>query len=117
MRLWTSHHGGHYYKDHSRHVEHIEYYESHRHIIAGLDLLQNWLKNCYLVEAMEEWKFITIHSGSLDQIPFPCLYKDQRLGNEGPFYCSKDIRPPIEPTPEDAPRIANSMLEALAHHD
>ena len=108
---------GHYYKDHSWPAEQMEYLESHRHIIAGLDLLQNWLKNQYLVKATEEWKFITIHSGSLDRIPFPHSYKDQRLGNEGPFYRSKGICPQIEPMPEDTPRIANSMLEVLARHD
>ena len=108
---------GRYYKDHSRPTEHIEYYKSHRHIIAGLDLLWNWLENRYLVEAMEEWKFLTIHSGLLDRIPFPHSYEDQRLGNEGPFYCSRGICPQIKPTLEDAPCIANSMLEVLAHHD
>ena len=108
---------GRYYKDSFRPAEWMEYLESHRHIIARLELLQNWLKNRYLVEATEEWKFITIHSGSLDRIPFPCSYKDQRPGNEGPFYHSKGVRLQIEPTPEDTPCIANSMLESLAHHD
>ena len=117
MKLWTSRCGGHYYKDHSQPAECIEYYESHRHIIARLDLLQNWLKNQYLVKVMEEWKFLTVPSGSLDQMPFPHPYEDQRLGNEGPFYHSKGVCPQIEPTPEDAPWIANSMLEALAHHN
>ena len=97
----------HYYKE----------YESHRHIIARLDLLWNWLKNRYLVKAMKEWKFLTTDSSSLDWMPFPHSYKDQRPGNEGPFYCSNGIHPQIEPTPEDAPWIANSMLEVLAHHD
>ena len=45
---------GHYYKDRSWPAERMEYLESHRHIIARLDLLQNWLKNWYLVEATEE---------------------------------------------------------------
>ena len=108
---------GNYYKNCSWPAEHIAHYESHRHIIARLDLLQNWLKNCYLVEATEEWKFITIHSGSLDRIPFPRSYEDKRPGNECPFYPSKGIHPQIKPTPENSPQIANSMLEPLACHD
>ena len=52
---------------------------------------------------------------------FACIphsYEDQRPGNEGPFYHSRGIHPnEIEPTPEDAPQVANAMLEALAHHN
>ena len=108
---------GRYYKDCSQPTEWVEYYQFHRHIIARLELRWNWLKNCYLVEATEEWKFITIYSSALDQMPFPCSYEDQRPGNKGPFYHSKGICPQIKPMLEDALQIANSMLEALAHHD
>ena len=80
-------------------------YESHLHIIKGLELLQNWLKNRYLVEAMVEWGHLRLHGGSLDRLPFPCSYEDERPGNEGPFYRNRGIRPrEIEPTLENAPR-------------
>ena len=52
-------------------------YESHLHIIKGLEVLQNWLRNCYLVEAMAEWRHLQLHSGSLDRLPFPHSYEDQ----------------------------------------
>ena len=71
-------------------------------MIKGLEILQNWLRNRYLVEAMAEWR----------------SYEDQRPGNKGPFYRSRGIRPnEVEPTPENAPQVANAMLEALAHHN
>ena len=39
-------------------------------------------------------------------------------GNEGPFYRSRGICPnEVEPTPENAPQVANAKLEALAHHN
>ena len=92
--------------------------ESHLHIIKGLELLRNWLKNCYLVEATAEWKHLQLYRGSLDRLPFPCSYEDEQPGNEGPFYRSKGICPyEIEPTPENAPQVANAMLEALARHN
>ena len=84
---------------------------------AGLDLLRNWLKNHYLVEATEEWKFMCCHGGSLNQIPFPHSYEDQRPGNKGPFYRSNGIHPQIEPTLANTPCITNTMLEALVCHD
>ena len=35
-----------------------------------------------------------------------------------PFYCNRDIHPnEIEPILENAPQVANAMLEALAHHN
>ena len=67
---------------------------------------------------MAEWRHLQLHGGSLDRLPFPLSYKDQRPSNEGPFYCTRGIRPnEIEPTPENAPQVANAMLEALAHHN
>ena len=93
-------------------------YESHLHIIKGLELLWNWFRNCYLVEATAEWRHLQLHEGSLDRLPFPHSYEDERPGNKSPFYCSRGISPnEIEPTLENAPQVANAMLEALAHHN
>ena len=90
----------------------------HLHVIKGLEVLRNWLRNCYLVEATAEWRHLQLHGGSLDRLPFPCSYEDQWPGNEGPFYHSRGIHPnKVEPTPENAPHVANTMLEALAHHN
>ena len=84
-------------------------YKSHLHVYQGLELL--W--NHHLVEAMVEWRHLQLHGGSLDRLPFPCSYEDEQPGNEGPFYCSRGIHPnEIEPTPENAPQVANTMLEA-----
>ena len=52
-------------------------YESHLHVIKGLELLRNWLRNHYLVEAMAEWRHLQLHGGSLDRLPFPCSYEDE----------------------------------------
>ena len=77
----------------------------------------SWQRYYKEVEATDEWKFICLHGSSLDQIPFPCLYEDQRPGNEGPFYQSNGVHPQVEPMLENAPHIANTMIEALHHHD
>ena len=107
-----------YYQAHTRPEQHIADYESHLHVIKGLELLWNWLRNCYLMEATAEWRHLQLQGGSLDRLPFPCSYEDERPGNEGPFYCSRGIHPnEIKPTPENAPQVANAMLEALAHHN
>ena len=107
-----------YYQAHTQPEQCIADYESHLHIIKGLQLLQNWLRNCYLVEAMAEWRHLQLHGGSLDRLPFPCSYEDERPSNEGPFCHSRGIHPnEIEPTPENAPQVANAMLEALAHYN
>ena len=39
-----------YYQAHTRPEQHIADYESHLHMIKGLELLWNWLRNHYLVE-------------------------------------------------------------------
>ena len=107
-----------YYQARTRPEQHIADYESHMHVIKGLEVLWNWLRNRYLVEAMAEWRHLQLHGGSLDRLPFLRSYEDQRPGNEGPFYRSRDIHPnEIEPTLENAPQVANAMLEALAHHN
>ena len=92
--------------------------ESHLHVTKGLEVLWNWLRNCYLVEAMVEWRHLQLYRGSLDRLPFLCSYEDQQPGNEGPFYHSRGIHPnEVKPMPENAPQVANAMLEALAHHN
>ena len=107
-----------YYQARTRPEQCIADYESHLHVIKGLELLWNWLRNRYLVEATAEWRYLQLHGGSLDRLPFPRSYEDERPSNEGPFYHSRGICPnEIEPTPENAPQVANAMLEALAHHN
>ena len=107
-----------YYQARTQPEQCIADYESHLHIIKGLEILWNWLRNCYLVEATVEWRHLQLHSGSLDRLPFLCSYKDQRPGNEGLFYLSRGIHPnKVKPTLENAPHVANAMLEALAHHN
>ena len=106
----------HFYQERTWQEDHIADLNTHRQIISSLDLLQSWIKNRYLVEANEEWKHLVQHGSSLDKIPFPHLYEDRRPSNEGPFYHDKGIQLPMEPTLEDAPQVANTMLEALAHH-
>ena len=107
-----------YYQARTRPQQRIADYESHLHVIKGLEILQNWLRNHYIVEATVEWRHLKLYGGSLDRLPFPHSYEDQSPGNEGPFYRSRGIRPnEVEPTPEDAPQVANAMLEALAQHN
>ena len=111
--LWLS-----YYQARTRPQQRIGDYESHLHVIKGLEILQNWLRNHYLVKATVEWRHLKLYGGSLDRLPFPHSYEDQRPSNEGPFYRSRGIHPnEVEPTPEDAPQVANAMLEALAQHN
>ena len=67
---------------------------------------------------MVEWRHLNLHSGSLDRLPFLHSYEDQWPGNEGPFYRNRGICPDeVKPTLENAPRVANTMLEALACHN
>ena len=88
-------------------------YESHLHVIKEMEILWNWLRNCYLGEATVEQRHLQLHGGSLNRLPFLHSYEDQ-----GQFYHSRGIRPnEVKPTPENAPRVANTMLEALAHHN
>ena len=108
-----------YYQACTRPEQCIADYESHLHVIKGIELLWNWLRNRYLVEAMVEWRHLQLRWGSLDRLPFPHSYEDERPSKEGPFYHRRGgIRPnEIEPTLENAPQVANAMLEALAHHN
>ena len=82
-----------YYQDCTQPEQCIADYESYLHVIKGLEILRNWLRNQYLVEAMAEWRHLSLHSGSLDRLPFPHLYEDQQPSNEGLFYRNRGIRP------------------------
>ena len=107
-----------YNEAHTQPEQHIADYESHLHMIKGLEVLWNLLRNHYLVEAMAEWRHLKLYGGSLDRLPFPHSYEDQQPSNEGLFYHSRGICPnEVEPTLENAPLVANAMLEALAHHN
>ena len=87
--------------------QHIADYESHLHVIKGLEILQNWLRNRYLVDATAKWRHLTLHGGFLDKLPFPHSYEDQRPSYEGPFYHNRGICPhEVEPTLENAPHVA-----------
>ena len=66
-----------YYQACTRPEQHIANYESHMHMIKWLGVLQNWLRNCYLVEATAEWRHLQLYGGSLDRLPFPHSYEDQ----------------------------------------
>ena len=105
-----------YYEECTWLEDHVGDYESQRHIIKGLELLCNWLQNCYLVEATTEWRYLPLHWGLLDKMPFPRSYEDQQPGNKGLLYHNRGIRPEEEPALGDAPPIANAMLEVLARH-
>ena len=67
----------HNYQESTQPADRIVDYESHLHIIKGLEILCNWLWNRYLVEAMVEWRHLTLHSDALDKIPYPRSYEDQ----------------------------------------
>ena len=66
-----------YYQPHTQLEQYIADYESHLHMIKGLEVLQKWLRNCCLVEATVEWRHLQLHRGSLDRLPFLCSYEDQ----------------------------------------
>ena len=107
-----------YYQARTWSEQRIADYESHLHVIKGLEILWNWLRNRYLVEVMAEWRHLKLYSGSLDRLPFPCSYEDQCSGNKGPFYRSRGIHPnEVKRTLENAPQVANAMLKALVRHN
>ena len=64
-----------YYQARTQLEQCIADYESHLHVIK--ELLRNWLKNRYLVEATVEWRHLQLHRGSLDRLPFPHSYEDE----------------------------------------
>ena len=110
---WHSH-----YLEHHSKEDREAYFGDHINIIQGLEHLRDWLKNRYLAEARETWHHLKIHSGDIDRLPYPRSYEDQRPGNECVFYRNRGATmEDVEIRPENALRIANVMIEALAQHD
>ena len=107
-----------YYLEHHSKEDREAYFRDHVNIIQGLEHLRDWLKNQYLAKARETWHHLKIHSGDIDRLPYLQSYEDQRPGNEGMFYGNRGATmEDVQIWPENAPRIANVMIEALAQHD
>ena len=107
-----------YYLEHHSKEDCEAYFRDHVNIIQGLEHLRDWLKKRYLAEARETWHHLKIHSGDIDRLPYPRSYEDQRPGNECVFYRNQGATmEDVEIRPENTPRIANVMIEALAQHD
>ena len=107
-----------YYLEHHSKEDREAYFRDHINIIQGLEHLRDWLKNWYLAEAHETWHHLKIHSRDIDHLPYPQSYEDQHPGNECVFYRNwgatmEDVKIRLE----NAPCIANVMIEALARHD
>ena len=110
---WRSH----YFENHSK-EDREAYFADHVNIIQGLEHLRNWIKNRYLAKAHETWHHLKIHSGDIDHMPYPRSYEDQRPENKCVFYRNRGATmEDVEIRPENTPRIANMMIEALAQHD
>ena len=110
---WHSH----YFENHSK-EDREAYFADHINIIQGLKHWRNWIKNWYLAEARETWHHLKIHSGVIDRLPYPQSYEDQHPGNECVFYRNRGATmEDVEIRSENAPCIANVMIEALAQHD
>ena len=110
---WHSH----YFENHSK-EDREAYFADHVNIIQGLEHLRNWIKNWYLAEACETWHNLKIHSGDIDRMPYLQSYEDQRPGNECMFFRNRGATmEDVEIRPENAPCIANVMIEALTQHD
>ena len=107
-----------YYLEHHSKEDCEAYFRDHINIIQGLEHLRDWLKNRYLAEARETWHHLKIHSGHIDHLPYLQSYEDQHPGNECVFYRNRGATmEDVEIQPENTPRIANMMIEALAQHD
>ena len=110
---WHSH-----YLEHHSKEDREAYIGDHVNIIKGLEHLRNWIKNRYLAEARETWHHLKIHSGDIDCMPYLRSYEDQCPGNECVFYRNWGATmEDVEIRPENAPCIANMMIEALARHN
>ena len=107
-----------YYLEHHSKEDCEVYFKDHVNIIQGLEHLRDRLKNRYLAEARETWHHLKIHSRDIDHLPYPRSYEDQCPGNECVFYRNRGATiEDVEIWPENAPRITNVMIEALAQHD
>ena len=106
-----------YFEDHSK-EDREAYFRDHANVIQGLEYLRNWVKNQYLAEARETWHHLKTHSGDIDRLPYLRSYEDQCPGNECVFYRNLGAAmEDVEIRPENAPCIANVMIEALTRHD
>ena len=107
-----------YYLEHHSKEDCEAYFGDHVNIILGLEHLRDWLKNRYLAKACETWHHLKIHSEDIDRLPYPRSYEDQCPGNECMFYRNRGATmEDVQIRPENAPCIANVMIEALAWHD
>ena len=107
-----------YYLEHHSKEDREAYFRDHVNIIQGLEHLRDCLKNWYLAKAHDTWHHLKIHSGDIDHLPYPRSYEDQCPGNECMFYRNWGATmEDVKIRPENAPRIANMMIEALAQHD
>ena len=107
-----------YYLEHHSKEDREAYFRDHVNIIQRLEHLRDWLKNRYLAKAHETWHHLKIHSRDIDRLPYPRSYEDQCPGNECVFYRNWGATmEDVEIQPENTPRIANVMIEALARHD
>ena len=94
------------------------YFADHVNIVQGLEHRRNWIKNRYLAEACETWHHLKIHSGDIDHMLYPRSYEDQRPGNECVFYRNRrNTMKDVKIRHENAPCIANVMIEALVRLD
>ena len=108
----------HHYLEHHSKEDREAYFGNHVNIIQGLEHLRNWVKNWYLVKACETWHHLKVHSGDIDHMPYLRSYEDQHPGNECMFYRNQGATmEDVEIKPENAPHIANMMIEALAWHN
>ena len=107
-----------YYIEYHSKEDREAYFGDHINIIQGLEHLRDWLKNRYLAKAHETWHHFKIHSRDIDHLPYPRSYEDQRPGNKCVFYRNWGATmEDVEIRPENAPHIANMMIEALAWHN
>ena len=107
-----------YYFEHHSKEDHEAYFRDNANIIQGLEHLRNWVKNRYLAKAHETWHHLKTHSGDIDRLPYPQSYEDQHPGNKCVFYRKWGATmEDVEIRPENAPRIANMMIIALARHN
>ena len=106
-----------YYLEHYSKEDREAYFRDHI-IIQGLEHLRDWLKNRYLAEARETWHRLKIHSGDIDCLLYLRSYEDKRPGNKCVFYRNRGATmEDVEIRPENAPCIANVMIETLARHN
>ena len=112
--LWLS-----YYQAYTQPEQCKTDYESHLHVIKGLEILQNWLRNCtFSVKPLQSGDIsnctVVLWTDCLSCTPMKTSDPAMRAHST----CSRGICPnEVEPTLENAPRVANAMLKALVRHN